>query len=150
MTKIERPEGGDEMRSYAPKLGPTSANFALLNQGKRSVALDLKDVDGLRRARELVRSADVLVEQFRPGVMARLGLDYETLRADNPRLVYCAITGWGQHGPLAGMAAHDLNYQATSGLLGLAAGADGAPVLPSVLSADIAGGAYPAVMNILP
>jgi alpha-methylacyl-CoA racemase len=149
VTKVERPDGGDEMRSYTPRLGPTSVNFALLNQGKRSIALDLKRQDGVRRALELLQSADVLVEQYRPGVMERFGLGYEAVRAVNPRLVYCSITGWGQHGPLAGVAAHDLNYQAISGVLGLSAGADGAPVLPNVLAADIAGGAYPAVMNIL-
>lgn len=149
VTKVERPDGGDEMRSYTPRLGPTSVNFALLNQGKRSVAIDLKSAEGLQRALDLVQAADVLVEQYRPGVMARLGLGYEALHGLNPRLVYCSITGWGQQGPLAGLAAHDLNYQAVSGVLGLSVGADGAPVLPNVLSADIAGGAYPAVMNIL-
>ena len=147
--KIERPESGDEMRSYAPRFGQSSVNFALLNQGKRSVAIDLKNPAGLGDAIALVRTADVLIEQFRPGVMDRLGLGYEAMRAVNPRLIYCAITGWGQAGPLAGMAAHDLNYQAESGLLALTAGVDGAPGLPNALIADIAGGAYPAMMNIL-
>jgi alpha-methylacyl-CoA racemase len=147
--KVERPGRGDEMRSYVPKFGDDSVNFALLNQGKRSVALDLKDPVGVRRAIELVRNADVLVEQFRPGVMDRLGLGYEAMRAINPRLVYCAITGWGQTGPLADMAAHDLNYQAETGLMALTAGSDGAPGLPNVLAADLVGGAYPAIMNIL-
>jgi crotonobetainyl-CoA:carnitine CoA-transferase CaiB-like acyl-CoA transferase len=81
--------------------------------------------------------------------MDRLGLAYEAMRAINPRLVYCAITGWGQYGPLADMAAHDLNYQAETGLMGLTAGSDGAPGLPNVLAADLVGGAYPAMMNIL-
>jgi alpha-methylacyl-CoA racemase len=147
--KVERPGRGDEMRSYAPKFGDDSVNFALLNQGKSSVALDLKDPAARDQAIALVRTADVLLEQFRPGVMDRLGLGYEAMRAINPGLVYCAITGWGQTGPLADMAAHDLNYQAETGLLGLTAGADGAPGLPNVLAADIAGGAYPAMMNIL-
>jgi alpha-methylacyl-CoA racemase len=147
--KIERPGRGDEMRSYVPKFGADSVNFALLNQGKRSVALDLKDAAALKEAIELVRTADVLIEQFRPGVMDRLGLGYEAMRALNPGLIYCSVTGWGQEGPLAEVAAHDLNYQAEAGLLGLTAGADGAPGLPNVLTADIAGGAYPAMMNIL-
>jgi alpha-methylacyl-CoA racemase len=147
--KIERPARGDEMRSYLPKFGQDSVNFALLNQGKRSVALDLKDPAAVQQAIALVRHADVLVEQFRPGVMDRLGLGYEAMRAINPGLIYCAITGWGQHGPLADMAAHDLNYQAETGLMALTAGADGAPVLPNVLVADLVGGAYPALMNIL-
>ena len=147
--KIERPGRGDEMRSYVPKFGADSVNFAMLNRGKRSVAIDLKAPDALARLRPLLESADVVVEQFRPGVMDRLGLGYEALRAINPRIVYCAITGWGQTGPKADVAAHDLNYVAESGMLALAAGADGAPVVPSALVADIAGGTYPAVVNIL-
>lgn len=147
--KIERPGRGDEMRSYTPRFGDDSVNFALLNQAKRSITLDLKEPAALERAIDLVRNADVLIEQFRPGVMDRLGLGYEAMKALNPRLIYCAITGWGQHGPLADVAAHDLNYQAEAGLLGLTAGADGSPGLPNVLVADIAGGAYPAMMNIL-
>jgi crotonobetainyl-CoA:carnitine CoA-transferase CaiB-like acyl-CoA transferase len=147
--KIERPGRGDEMRSYVPKFGADSVNFALLNRGKRSVAIDLKASDALDRLTPLIERADVVVEQFRPGVMDRLGLGYEALRGINPRIVYCAITGYGQHGPRAGVAAHDLNYVAEAGMLGLTCGADGAPVLPAALVADIAGGTYPAVMNIL-
>ncbi|MDB5596840.1 MAG: CoA transferase [Hyphomicrobiales bacterium] len=147
--KIERPGRGDEMRSYTPRFGPHSVNFALLNQGKRSVTLDLKDPAALSEAIALVRTADVLIEQFRPGVMERLGLGYEAMRVLNPRLVYCAVTGWGQDGPMANIAAHDLNYQAEAGLLGLTVGVDGSPALPNALLADIAGGAYPAMMNIL-
>jgi len=146
---IERPGHGDEMRSYTPKFGADSVNFALLNQGKRSVALNLKEPGDRDRAIALVRTADVLIEQFRPGVMERLGLGFEALRTVKPDLIYCSITGWGQEGPLADMAAHDLNYQADAGLVGLTAGADGAPGLPNVLAADLAGGAYPALMNIL-
>ncbi len=147
--KIERPGQGDEMRTYQPKFGPSSVNFALLNRGKRSVAVDLKAPDAMARLRPLIERADVVVEQFRPGVMDRLGFGYDTLAAINQRIIYCAITGYGQTGPKAQVAAHDLNYLAESGLLGLAAGADGAPIVPPALIADIAGGAYPAVMNIL-
>ncbi len=149
VVKIERPGRGDEMRSYQPTLGADSVNFALLNRGKRSLAIDLKDPREVERLLPLLAAADVLVEQYRPGVMDRLGLGYERLRRLNPRLVYCSITGYGQTGPRALEAAHDLNYAAQAGLLGLAAGADGAPVVPAALVADIAGGAYPAVMNIL-
>ena len=149
VVKIERPDGGDEMRSYTPRFGDTSVNFALLNRGKRSIALDLKSADGRQRAIELLTSADVLVEQYRPGVMERLGLGYETLIARNPRLVYCSITGYGQSGPLANTAAHDVNYLAETGMLALAADATGAPPLPPALIADIAGGTYPAVLNII-
>lgn len=147
--KVERPGSGEEMRHYRPAFGDASAHFAMLNRGKRSVALDLKDPAAVEALRPLLESADVLVEQFRPGVMARLGLDYAKVRAINPRIVYCSITGYGQDGPKAQVAAHDLNYQADAGLLSIAAGADGAPVVPAALIADIAGGAYPAVMNIL-
>jgi crotonobetainyl-CoA:carnitine CoA-transferase CaiB-like acyl-CoA transferase len=147
--KIERPGRGDEMRSYVPKFGADSVNFALLNRGKRSVAIDLKAPDAVERLTPLIERADVVVEQFRPGVMDRLGLGYEALSRINPRIVYCAITGYGQHGPWAEVAAHDLNYVAEAGMLALTCGADGAPVLPAALVADIAGGTYPAVMNIL-
>jgi crotonobetainyl-CoA:carnitine CoA-transferase CaiB-like acyl-CoA transferase len=147
--KIERPKAGDEMRSYEPKLGDDSVNFGLLNAGKESIAIDLKGIDAVARLQPLIERADIVIEQFRPGVMDRLGLGYEALKRINPRLIYCAITGWGQTGPKAKIAAHDLNYMAEAGVLGLSAGHDGAPVLPPVLAADIAGGAYPAVMNIL-
>lgn len=147
--KIERPGRGDEMRSYTPRFGDDSVNFALLNRGKRSVALDLKAPGAVDRLRPLIESADVVIEQFRPGVMERLGLGYNDLSVINPRLVYCAITGYGQTGPSVDTAAHDLNYVAESGMLSLSAGADGSPIVPPALIADIAGGAYPAVINIL-
>ncbi len=146
--KIERADGED-MRQYEPRFGDTSASFALLNRGKRSIAIDLKSPAAKERLRPLLESADVLVEQFRPGVMDRLGLSYAALKTINPKLIYCSITGYGQSGPKASIAAHDLNYQADTGMLAIAAGSDGAPVVPSALVADIAGGAYPAVMNIL-
>ncbi|GAC1408456.1 MAG: CaiB/BaiF CoA-transferase family protein [Burkholderiaceae bacterium] len=147
--KIERPGSGDDMRGYTPKFGQDSVNFSLLNRGKKSMALDLKSAPERAPLEVLVREADVLVEQFRPGVMQRLGLDYDTVTRLNPRIIYCSITGYGQTGPMAGVAAHDLNYLAASGMLGLSRGSDGAPVLPPALIADIGGGAYPAVMNIL-
>jgi crotonobetainyl-CoA:carnitine CoA-transferase CaiB-like acyl-CoA transferase len=137
------------MRSYTPKLGESSANFALLNRGKGSVAVDLKDPSGKAQVFSLACEADVLVEQFRPGVMERLGLGYEVVSEANPRLVYCSITGYGQNGANAQRAAHDLNYMAESGLLDLVRDDSGNPPLPPVLAADIAGGAYPAVINIM-
>src|SRR6476646_9828886 len=102
--KIERPGHGDEMRSYEPKFGADSVNFALLNRGKRSIAIDLKDAGAIEKLKPLIRSADVVVEQFRPGVMDRLGLGYDALNALNPRVIYCAITGYGQQGPRANTA----------------------------------------------
>ncbi len=147
--KIERPGRGDEMRSYEPKFGTDSVNFAMLNRGKQSLALDLKDAKVREQLLPLIKQADVVVEQFRPGVMDRLGLGYDALSAINPRIIYCAITGYGQTGPRAEVAAHDINYVAESGMLSLAAGEDGAPIVPPALIADIGGGTYPAVINIL-
>ena len=147
--KIERPGTGDEMRTYVPRFGADSVNFAMLNRGKRSIAIDLKESGAVGRLMPLVKSADVIVEQFRPGVMDRLGLGYDAVSRVNPRIIYCAITGYGQSGPRATTAAHDLNYAADTGMLALAAGVDGAPVPPAALVADIGGGSYPAVVNIL-
>jgi alpha-methylacyl-CoA racemase len=149
VTKVERPGVGDEMRSYPPHRGGESALFALLNRGKKSVAVDLKQPGALDRLQPLLAKADVLIEQFRPGVMERLGLGYEQLRERCPRLVYCSITGFGQEGPRAQLAGHDLNYLAITGLLHLACGPDGTPALPPTPLADIAGGTYPALANIL-
>lgn len=147
--KIERPGAGDDMRSYAPDVAGEGVNFAILNRGKQSIALNLKDPNAKARLMPLIERADVIVEQFRPGVMARLGLGYDDIRAVNPDIIYCSISGWGANGPKAFEAGHDLNYMAETGVLGLSSGADGAPVLPPVLAADIAAGAYPAMLNIL-
>lgn len=147
--KIERPGQGDEMRAYEPKVDSDSVNFHLLNRGKRSLAIDLKHPDTVATLRPLIERADILIEQFRPGVMARFGLGADAVRAVNPKIIYCSITGWGQSGPKSGVAAHDLNYMAETGLLGLTGGVDGAPVLPPILVADIAGGTLPALLNIL-
>ncbi len=146
--KFER-SAGDEMRAYTPKFGTDSVNFALLNRGKKSVVADLKSPDIIKQIQSLVNEADVLVEQFRPGVMDRLGLGYNALSKINPRLIYCSITGYGQTGPYSQIAAHDLNYQAQTGMLNLAGDDNGKPSLPPMLTADLAGGAYPATMNIL-
>ena len=147
--KIERPGRGDEMRNYVPKFGTDSINFALLNRGKRSLAVDLKAEGAVALLTPLLKETDVLVEQFRPGVLDRLGLGYAAVRAINPRIIYVSITGYGTSGPHAETAAHDLNFCAQTGMLSLAAGSDHAPVPPSALVGDIAGGTYPAIMNIL-
>lgn len=146
--KVERADG-DEMRSYIPRLGEESVNFVLLNRGKRSICMDLKSEADRSRVLDLVKSVDVVVEQFRPGVMQRLGLDYEALSQINPGLIYCSITTYGQHGPKALRASHDLNFQAETGMLALSADGSGAPVVPPTLTGDLAGGTYPAVINIL-
>jgi alpha-methylacyl-CoA racemase len=147
--KIERPGSGEEMRSYQPKWGRDSVNFALLNRGKKSLALDLKDRRQLTMLEPMLREADVIVEQFRPGVMERLGLGYKAVSALNPEIIYCSITGYGQSGPKAGVAGHDMNYIGDAGLLSLSLGAPKRPTVPPVLAADLAGGSYPAVVNIL-
>jgi alpha-methylacyl-CoA racemase len=147
--KIERPGTGDEMRTYSPRLGEDSANFALLNRGKRSIAIDLKAPGAVAQLTPLIERSDVLIEQFRPGVMERLGLGYAALSKINPRLVYCSITGFGQTGPRRDMAAHDLNYLALAGLLSLTGDREGAPGMPQIPIADIAAGTYPALINVL-
>jgi alpha-methylacyl-CoA racemase len=149
VVKIERPGRGDELRDSAPRLGAASDGFALLNRGKRSLALDLKDPAAIAQLQPLLAAAQVLVEQFRPGVMDRLGLGYAAVRVLNPRIVYCSISGYGQSGPKAGVAGHDLNYLADTGLLALGGGAADVPAIPPGLIADIGGGALPAVINIL-
>jgi crotonobetainyl-CoA:carnitine CoA-transferase CaiB-like acyl-CoA transferase len=127
--KVE-PPGGDPMRVYG-------GLFDSLNAGKRSVMLDLKDAAGRRAALDLAAEADVVVEGFRPGVVARLGVDYTAVAAVQPAIVYCSISGFGQTGPLAVAPGHDLNYMAWAGSL---APERGAPRWPAVAMADLAGG----------
>ena len=146
--KIERP-GGEELRRFPPQIDGESAVYALLNRAKKSIVLDLKAAGARARLKPLLARCDVVVEQFRPGVMARLGLGYDDVKAVNPRAVYCSITGYGQDGPRRDEAGHDLNYIASTGLLALAPGPVDRPTVPPALIADIAGGAMPAVMNIL-
>ena len=134
--KIERPGTGDEMRSYQPRLAGSSINFHMLNRGKQSLTLNLKDSEDRARLDPLLEKADIILEQFRPGVMSRLGLGFEDIVAKNPGIIYCSLTGWGQSGPKAGKASHDLNFMAESGLLGSSVGTDGKPGLPPVLAAD--------------
>lgn len=146
--KIERP-GGEDMRRYPPFWEGESAAFALLNRGKTSLVADLKSKDGPTKLKALLEKTDVLVEQFRPGVMKRLGFGYEAVRTVNPRLIYCSISGYGQSGPRSGEAGHDLNYIGNTGLLSLQPGPADRPVVPPALVADIGGGTFPAVINIL-
>src|SRR6478672_2723044 len=146
--KIERP-GGEDMRVMPPRFDGEAAVFALLNRGKKSLTLDLKNANDRRRLRPLLEKADVIVEQFRPGVMERLGLGFADVRKINPRIVYCSISGYGQQGPRAGEAGHDINYQSLTGLLALQPGPLDRPVIPPALVADVGGGTMPAVINIL-
>lgn len=147
--KIEAPELGDYARHYEPKIDENSVMFHSLNRNKKSVTLDLKTDEGKDQFFQMVGKADVVVESFRPGVMKRLGLDFPVLEKINPRLIYCAISGYGQTGPYAEMPGHDINYISYAGLLELMGEKDGKPIVPAVQVADLAGGAYPAVTGIL-
>ncbi len=146
--KIEQP-GGENARRFPPMIDGESAAFLMLNRGKKSMTLDLKNEKDRDALVPLVARADILVEQFRPGVMARLGLAYEDVRKANPRMIYCSISGYGQSGPRVQEAGHDLNYIGNTGLLDLQPGPLSGPVVPPMLAADIAGGSFPAVINIL-
>jgi crotonobetainyl-CoA:carnitine CoA-transferase CaiB-like acyl-CoA transferase len=146
--KIERP-GGEDARRFQPVVDGQSAAFALLNRGKKSMSFDLKDKKDREKLVPLIQRADILLEQFRPGVMARLGLGYDALRVINPKLIYCSISGYGQSGPRVEEAGHDINYIGNTGLLALQPGTVEHPVVPPMLAADIAGGSFPAVINIL-
>lgn len=147
--KIEEPVRGDYMRWNPPLYETQSAYFVALCRNKRSMKLNLKDTRGRDILQRLVEDADVLIESFRPGVMARLGLGYDDLQAVNPRLIYCSMTGFGQDGPRRDEVGHDLNYVGIGGMLGLGGPCDGAPQLPSVQVADLAGGALNAAVGIL-
>lgn len=137
--KIE-PPGGEPVRSQAPFENGQSVWFTQLNRGKESLALDLKSDAGKDRLRALIAEADVFVEGFRPGVMARLGFDYPAVKALNPRIVYCSISAFGQAGELAHHPAHDMAVQALAGFLSVNDGPDGTPVVPGAASADLAAG----------
>lgn len=147
--KVEDPGQGDYLRHMPPSAGGVSGAFFALNRDKRSLVLDLKNPEGAALLRRLARAYDVVLEGFRPGVLARLGCSHEALLAENPRLIVCAITGYGQDGPLSQRAGHDLNYLARAGVLGVTGPAGGAPAVSGVQMADVAGGALWAVIGVL-
>ncbi|MBX5468930.1 MAG: CoA transferase [Thermoleophilaceae bacterium] len=152
--KVEDTGLGDYIRWSPPfyegaEDSAKSALYLALNRGKRSIRLNLKEERGRELLVELVREYDVLLESFRPGVLDRLGVGYERLRQENPRLVYCAITGYGQDGPYRDRAGHDMNYLGLVGLLGLTGERDGPPVQSAGQIADIGGGALMAAFGIL-
>ena len=147
--KIEKPGVGDEIRLSNPQWGEQSVSFSLLNRGKKSLSLDLKDPKNIKILMQILKEADIIIEQFRPGVMKRLGLDYESIKKINQDIIYVSITGYGQYGPKSMVAGHDLNYIGNAGLLSISMGRENDTVVPPALVADIAGGSYPAVINIL-
>ena len=142
VVKVEKPDTGDDSRSYGPFVGDASLYFARVNHGKESVALDLRSAEDVAVARALVLAADVLVENFRPGVMARLGLGPDDCLALNPALVYCSISGFGHTGPWSQRPAYDAVVQGMSGLMSITGSADGPPVKPGSPVADLSAGLY--------
>ncbi|MDD2922247.1 MAG: CoA transferase [Anaerolineales bacterium] len=140
--KIESLEGDDTRQWGPPWLDGESAYYLSVNRNKRSIALDLKNPDGLEIARRLSKKADVLVENFKVGGMAKFGLDYETLSKINPRLIYCSITGYGQNGPYKDHAGYDFMIQAEGGLMSITGPADGEPHKAGVAIVDITAGMY--------
>jgi crotonobetainyl-CoA:carnitine CoA-transferase CaiB-like acyl-CoA transferase len=148
--KVEEPGRGDYARRTPPFWGDSDvgAYFLLLNRNKKSISIDLKAEAGKAIFRRLARTADVLLESFRPGVMDRLGLGWEALRAENPRLVYCAISGYGQDGPYRNLVGHDVNYMGYAGALSVTGPRDGPPLAPGVQVADLGGGALMAAFAI--
>jgi crotonobetainyl-CoA:carnitine CoA-transferase CaiB-like acyl-CoA transferase len=126
-----------------------SAASAALGRGKRSITLNLKDGRAAAIVRRLIADHDIVIEQFRPGVMARLGLDYETLRQDNPALIYCSLTGYGQTGPMKDRAGHDINYLSRAGVMAYSGRKETGPVLTGMQIADVASGSSNALIGIL-
>ncbi|MET9357248.1 CoA transferase [Streptomyces sp. NPDC006617] len=144
--KVERPGKGDDSRSWGPpSRGEVSTYFLGLNRNKKSIAIDLSTARGIALARELIAGADVVVESFRPGVMERLGLGYETLREDHPNLIYCAISAFGQDGPYKDRPGYDLMVSALGGLMSITGTPGGEPVKTGVALIDVATGLYAAL-----
>ncbi len=146
--KIELPEKGDEARGFGPFQNGESAYFTSVNRGKKSVTVDLRTAAGCTLAKRLVRECDVLLENFRPGSMARFGLDYESLRQENPRLVYASISGFGQTGPYAQRPAYDVIIQAMGGIASITGEPGGAPVRVGSSIADLSAALF-GVVGIL-
>lgn len=142
--KVERPGGGDETRCWGPFWNGISCYFLSANRNKRSIALDLKSDPGQEIAQALAKTSDVVIENFRPGIVERLGLGYEVLAGLNPRLIYCSLSGFGQHGPRAQEPAYDLLMQGFAGLMGLTGYADGPPVRAGLPISDLTAGIFAA------
>ena len=143
--KVEDPDRPDYVRDFEPKIDGMSMFYLSLNRSKRSLAVNYLSAEGRLIIHELVKQADVLIEQFRPGIMKEIGLGYEELSKLNPRLIYVSITGYGQNSSMAMAGGHDLNYIAMAGALGITGNAEGPPVIPGFQLADIAGGSYMAM-----
>jgi len=138
--KIEPPGTGDETRTFPPMRDGESHYYLAINRGKRSIVVDLKSAEGIALVKDLAAKCDVLVENYRPGVMDRLGLGYETIKAINPRLIYCSISGYGQTGPLKDRPSFDIVLQAMSGALSMNGEPDGLPMKLGIPLGDLVGG----------
>jgi crotonobetainyl-CoA:carnitine CoA-transferase CaiB-like acyl-CoA transferase len=147
--RVEAPGRVDLVRVMPPFDGQFSTTFSYLSRGKHTLPLDLKAEGSVARVKALVRDYDIVIEQFRPGVMDRLGIGYEALKAENPSLIYCAITGYGQTGPYRDRAGHDINYLALSGIASHCGRQDSGPPPLGIQVADVAGGSHHAVMGVL-
>jgi crotonobetainyl-CoA:carnitine CoA-transferase CaiB-like acyl-CoA transferase len=147
--KIEEPTKGDYIRWYPPSIRGISARHLLINRNKKSMTLNLKEQQGRQVLSRLLETADVLVDGFRPGVMARLGFGYKRVSEINPRVIYCSISGYGQDGPYSNLVGHDINYLGIAGILDITGQQDGPPVIPGVQISDIASGGMMAVIAIL-
>jgi crotonobetainyl-CoA:carnitine CoA-transferase CaiB-like acyl-CoA transferase len=143
--KVEQPGAGDETRSFEPQLAQDSAYYFACNRSKESITVDLRSAEGKQTIRALAGKADVLVENFPAGTLARYGLDFATLSALNPRLVYVSCTGFGQHGPYAHKKGYDTVFQAMGGLMSLTGERDGGPVKPGLPVADLTSGLWVAI-----
>ncbi len=146
---IESPTRPDLVRLFPPYANGQATSHSYLNRNKQSVTLDLKDPASIEQVKQKISEFDIVVEQFRPGVMQRLGLDYQTLAEINPRLIYCSITGYGQTGSYKDKAGHDINYIALSGIAGHCGRQDSGPPPMGIQIADVAGGSLHAVIGIL-
>ena len=146
--KVEDIKKGDYMRDFPPTYNGQGTFYLAANRGKKSLAIDYRSQEGKEIIYELVKQSDVVLESFRPGAMQAFGLDYDTLKAINPGLIYCSLTGYGQTGSLKDKAGHDANYLSLGGMLGLIAHANERPVIPGVQIADISGAMY-AAMSIV-
>jgi len=142
VTKIEIPDRGDDSREFSPHIEGESSYFMLVNRGKKSVTVDLKSPEGRELLLGLIKRSDILVENFRPGVTARLGIDYETVRGLNPRLVYVSISGFGQTGPLAHRAAYDHVVQALGGIMSVTGWPESSPTRVGDAIGDVVAGIY--------
>lgn len=147
--KIEDPNSPDPTRNYPPFKNEQSVYYLALNHSKKSLSLNLYEDEGKRIFQALVKTADVVVESFRPGTMKKIGIDYESMKQINPKIVYVSVTGYGQTGNYAQKAGHDLNYVAYSGLLALTGTADGQPIIPAGQIADIMGGSCMTMSAVL-